>query len=76
MIRSLPKPPLSTARWKRPRLRIATDGEESNHASWLELFFDLVFVVVISELSHTLEQHLSWSGFIQFVVLFVPYWWA
>lgn len=76
MTQPLTHPPTSVSRWKRPRLRIATDGEESNHASRIELFFDLVFVVVISELSHTLEQHLSWNGFIQFAALFVPCWWA
>ena len=70
------QPSLSPSRWKRPQLRTATDREESNHASWIELFFDLVFVVVISELSHLLEQHLSWSGFLQFAALFVPCWWA
>jgi low temperature requirement protein LtrA len=66
----------SIARWRQPRLQIESDGEGSNHASWIELFFDLVFVVVIAELSHTLEQHLSWNGFLQFAALFVPCWWA
>jgi low temperature requirement protein LtrA len=66
----------SSSRWKHPRLRISGDGEGDNHASWIELFFDLVFVVVIAELSHTLEQHLSWNGFLQFAALFVPCWWA
>jgi Bacterial low temperature requirement A protein (LtrA) len=75
MTQPLTQPHLSS-RWKSPRLRINTDGEESNHASWVELFFDLVFVVAIAELSHTLEQHLSWHGFIQFAALFLPCWWA
>jgi hypothetical protein len=41
-------------RWLQPpRLRtLAEEGER--HASWLELFFDLVFVVAITELSHYL----------------------
>jgi low temperature requirement protein LtrA len=30
--------------------------------TFLELFFDLVFVVVISQLAHRLAEHPSWSG--------------
>jgi low temperature requirement protein LtrA len=76
MTEPLPRSALSPSRWRRPRLRIESDGEGRNHASWIELFFDLVFVVVIAELSHSLEQHLSWIGFLQFAALFVPCWWA
>jgi len=28
------------------------NDEKERHATWLELFFDLVFVVIISQLSH------------------------
>ena len=41
--------------WLRPpRLRTLAgeDAEDERHASWLELFFDIVFVVAIAELSH------------------------
>lgn len=75
LTRSLSKGTADT-RWKRPRLRINSESESENHASWIELFFDLVFVVVIAELSHTLEAHLDWNGFLQFAALFVPCWWA
>ncbi|WP_086769384.1 low temperature requirement protein A [Nostoc sp. 106C] len=50
--------------------------EREQHATWIELFFDLVFVVAIAELSHYLEEHLTVIGFLQFVLLFVPSWWA
>lgn len=63
-------------RWRSPRLRAESDSERERHANWLELFFDLVFVVAVTELSHTLETHLTLTGFWQFVVLFVPCWWA
>jgi low temperature requirement protein LtrA len=72
----LPRSPISSFSWKSPRLRVDSDGEGSDRASWIELFFDLVFVVVIAELSHTLEEHLDWTGLIQFAGLFVPCWWA
>lgn len=52
-------------------------GEErdSRHATWLELFFDLVFVFAIAELSHMLHSDLSWTGIAGFAALFVPVWW-
>lgn len=73
--RSVPtQKPLS--RWKTPRLRVASQGESVNHASWIELFFDLVFVIVIDQLSHFFSEHLSLIGFLQFAALFIPCWWA
>ena len=42
--------------------------------SFLELFFDLVFVVVISQLAHRLAEHPSWSGVGWFVLLFYAVW--
>lgn len=29
-------------RWRRPCLRVVSDAENVGHASWIELFFDLV----------------------------------
>jgi low temperature requirement protein LtrA len=55
-----------------PRLR--TDEERS--ASWLELFFDLVFVVAIAQLALALADDLSPVGFTRFLLLFVPVWWS
>jgi low temperature requirement protein LtrA len=49
--------------------------QTSRHASWLELFFDLVFVVAIAELAHFLARHLDWTGIASFAVLFIPVWW-
>ena len=49
---------------------------KDRHATWLELFYDLVFVVAISQLAHNLEEDISLYGFIDFVALFVPIWWA
>ena len=62
----------ASARWLQPpRLRtLAEEGER--HASWLELFFDLVFVVAITELSHYLVTDHSAGGFLRFAALFVP----
>ncbi|WP_373528815.1 low temperature requirement protein A [Nostoc sp.] len=59
-----------------PTLRIGQDTEEERHATWLELFYDLVFVVAISQLAHNLKEDISLSGWFGFVVLFIPVWWS
>src|SRR2546425_8223333 len=59
------------ARWLQPP-RLQTLAEESDrHASWLELFFDLVFVVAITELSGQLVADHSAGGFLRFAALFI-----
>ena len=49
------------------------------HATWLELFFDLIFVVTIGDVTHILshahEGHLDPQQFWKFVLIFVPLWW-
>ncbi len=59
-----------------PRLRTAEPESGSRHATWLELFYDLVFVVIVAELAHTLADDVSWRGIGQFAALFVPVCWA
>lgn len=60
-----------------PRLRIGKEDEaETRHETWLELFYDLVFVVAVSQVARNLSQEISWQGFLEFVVLFIPVWWA
>ena len=46
------------------------------HATWLELFYDLVFVVTISQLSHYLFHEITLSNFFHFLFLFIPVWWS
>jgi low temperature requirement protein LtrA len=52
------------------------NNNTNRHATWLELFYDLVFVVVISQLAHNLEQDFSLFGFLGFLALFIPVWWS
>ena len=59
-----------------PRLRTREDGEEERRATWLELFYDLVFVVAVSQLAHNLKEDVSLSGLLTFAVLFIPVWWS
>ncbi|WP_227375961.1 low temperature requirement protein A [Haladaptatus halobius] len=63
--------------WLRPpQLRTVGSMDNDRHATWLELFFDLVFVAAIAELVHGLRDDLTWMGVLGFVALFVPVWWA
>ncbi|XVH33330.1 low temperature requirement protein A (plasmid) [Haloferacaceae archaeon DSL9] len=57
-----------------PRLR--TNDDRGRHATWLELFFDLVFVVSIARLAYQLGDDISVAGVLTFAALFVPVWWA
>ncbi|WP_446211502.1 low temperature requirement protein A [Micromonospora sp. IBSANI012] len=50
--------------------------EEPQQATFLELFFDLVLVLAITQLSHGLIQHLTWSGAFQALVLLLAVWWV
>jgi low temperature requirement protein LtrA len=60
-----------------PRLRTAeADRYEERHATWLELFLDLVFVVAIAELGTSFAHHVSGRGFLIYLGLFVPIVWA
>lgn len=61
---------------RQQRLRLYSEDERGErHATWLELFFDLVFVVAIAELAHVLHDHLTWAGIGNFAALFLPVWW-
>ncbi len=62
--------------WQTPQLHSDEEANRERKTGWLELFFDLVFVAVIAELSHTLADDISWGGLGQFVFLFIPAWWV
>jgi low temperature requirement protein LtrA len=57
-------------------MRTIEGDDEIRHATWLELFFDLVFVVAIAQLSNALSADPTLEGFLIFCGLFVPVWWA
>ncbi len=42
----------------------------------MELFYDLVFVVAVAQISHHLAEHVTWQGAGEFVLLFVAVWWV
>lgn len=49
-------------------------AEKTRHATWTELFYDLVFVIAIAELGHSLSEDITILGVGKFVALFIPIW--
>ena len=68
--------PWSEGRWLRPP-QLRTVGEETErHATWLELFFDLVLVAAVGQLAASLAGQPTATGFARYAGLFVPVAWA
>src|SRR5918992_4607236 len=56
-------------------VRRRTDGA-SQRVSTLELFYDLVFVFAITQVSHFLLEHLTWGGAGQALIVLLAVWWS
>jgi len=54
----------------------ARQGHEHSRVTNVELFFDLVFVFAVTQLSHSLLAHLTPLGALQITVLTFAVWWA
>src|SRR5918911_4689697 len=50
-------------------------GQEQR-ATTLELFYDLVFVFAITQVSHLLLDHLTWAGVGQALLVLLVVWWS
>src|SRR5437879_4593013 len=44
--------------------------------TWAELFFDLVFVFAVTEVSSLLHEHHGWAWVLRAVIVFVPLYWS
>jgi low temperature requirement protein LtrA len=60
--------------WQPPRAH--GDIIEDRTVSFLELFYDLIYVVVIARAAHSLAEHLTWRGVGDFAVVFGMIWLA
>ena len=49
---------------------------ETPRVTNMELFFDLVYVLTIIQLSHFLLEHQSWLGAVEALTLFAGVWWT
>ncbi len=60
--------------WQPPRAHGEIDEERS--VGFIELFYDLVFVVVIARAAHHFAGHLAWHGVLEFAIIFGLIWLA
>ncbi len=65
-----------TVRVSPPPLRTANGHDlEERRASWLELFFDLVFAGAVGQLAGAFQDHPGLSALARFAILFTSIWW-
>ncbi len=60
--------------WQIPRN--IRDRSDHRQVTFLELFYDLVYVVLIAELTHALASHVDTEHLLQFGFMFVIVWWS
>ena len=49
---------------------------QHHRVTYVELFFDLVFVFAVTQISHTLLAHFTPLGVLQVTLLFLAVWWV
>jgi len=49
---------------------------QHSRVTYVELFFDLVFVFAVTQISHTLLAHFTLLGALQVMLLFLAVWWV
>src|SRR5215471_19588908 len=57
-------------------LRVRSTGETARKVTWLELFFDLIFVAAVAQVAEPLRHEYSLVGLVRFTPLFILIWWA
>lgn len=60
---------------RRPSLLRRAGDADRSRVAMVELFFDLVFVFAITQLSHTLLGNLTLLGALQVAIMFMGVWW-
>jgi low temperature requirement protein LtrA len=67
---------MATVQITPPRLRQDDDPAEVRHATWIELFFDVIFAVTIAQIAGRLEAGIAATRVLGFIALFLPVWWS
>ena len=57
-------------------LRLRSTEQAHRKVTWLELFFDLIFVAAVAQVAAPLRDAYSLAGLIRFTPLFLLIWWA
>ena len=61
--------------WQRPRS--LNERSDDRNVSFLELFYDLVYVALIAQISHDLAERLTeWEEILRFISIYFLVWWA
>ena len=60
----------------RPLTVRSLNVETTRKVTWLELFFDLIFVAAVSQVAAPLRADYSLAGLVRFAPLFALIWWA
>lgn len=61
--------------WRAPQHHLDSENAH-DHVHWVELFYDLIHVVIIFLLGNYLSDHLSLQGFLIFAGVFIAIWFA
>jgi low temperature requirement protein LtrA len=61
---------------QRHKLFRTRDPHDHSPVTYIELFFDLVFVFAITQLSHRFIEHLTYRGAAETVLLLLAVWWV
>jgi low temperature requirement protein LtrA len=57
-------------------LRLRSAHDSTRKVTWLELFFDLIFVAAVAQVAAPLHHEYSLDGLVRFAPLFALIWWA
>jgi len=60
----------------RPVRLWSSDPSQPRRASWLELFFDLIFVAAVAQVGVPLGQDYTLHGLARYALMFLLIWWA
>jgi low temperature requirement protein LtrA len=66
----------AAARAAAPHPHLRARDSEAQETTAVELFFDLVYLLAVTQLSHLLLTHLSWASLGHTVFLLLVVWWA
>ena len=67
---------IHTMELSRPIRLVSTEAGQSRRASWLELFFDLIFVAAVAQVSVPLSTNYTVHGLGRYALMFLLIWWA
>lgn len=56
-----------------PQLHVPSEHAEKK-ATWLELFYDLIFVAAFIQMGNSLSEKVSFASFVGFCAMFIPLW--